>query len=471
MDLLPVVSIQCCVDRRGVCLSIKPKNSDEDLRQHIMEQVEQLIESDDIRGALSMLQGQPPADVAEIVEELDSAEQVSLLRQLAEETAGEVLDELSEGTVREIAEALPGVIARAASYMEPDELADLLNVLDVEKREIVFQNLPAEEARQARSLLEHPSDTAGGIMTPDFVLLASDITAGQAVEITQSSRESETLARLFVSNEEGQLLGHLPFHKLVFAGPNRDLKDLIEPEIATVTPETDQEEVVRLASRYGMDFVPVVDQTDRLIGVVTSDDILEAEQEEVDEDMYRLAGTTEKDPVRATVLRSTRLRLPWLLLTLLGGLGIAFMVSRFENTLEAVQIAFFIPVIPLMGGNVAIQASTIVVRGLAVGDIQFGRLLTFSLKQGVVTLLLAILCGLAAAVLGLLFPNVNQPIAALVGLAVFVAILTAGSLGTLLPLAFDKYGLDPAISAGPFVTILNDVICILIYLLLGAALV
>jgi magnesium transporter len=318
-----------------------------------------------------------------------------------------------------------------------------------------------------RQLLAHESDTAGGIMTPEFVLLSGNITADEAVAVTQRSLESETIAHLFVSDAQNRLLGHLPLHRLVFAHPDRKLRELYDPEVVTVMPETDQEEVVRLATHYGLDVVPVVSEEEELLGVITVDDILEAGREEADEDIYRLAGTTERDPVHATVLRSTRLRLPWLLITLVGGLCIAFLVSRFEATLEAVQIAFFIPLIPLMGGNVAIQASAIVVRGLAVGDIHAGRLLQFILKQGMVTIMLAGCCGVAAGVVGAFFPQVGTILPLVVGVAIAAAITLAGTLGTLLPLAFDRLGLDPAVSAGPFVTLLNDLLCITIYLSLG----
>ncbi|MDP6439621.1 MAG: magnesium transporter, partial [Candidatus Brocadiia bacterium] len=280
------------------------------------------------------------------------------------------------------------------------------------------------------------------------------------------------IAHLFVSDRTNRLLGHLPLHRLVFARPERRLSELLDPETFSVTPQTDQEMVVRLATKYNLQAVPVVDERGEMIGVITVDDIMEAAQEEANEDMYRLAGTGERDPVHAGVLRSTRLRLPWLVLTLLGGSVIAFTVSRFEGALEATgKLAFFIPIIPLMGGNVALQASTIVVRGLAVGDIGRGRIAPFVGKQWLVTAVLALSCGLLAGMLGYLMPGIEPRLALTVGIAVTLAISMAGTLGTVLPLAFDRLGMDPAVSAGPFVTILNDIFCIAIYLVLGTVLV
>lgn len=433
----------------------------------LLEQVEGRLDQDDEPGAADRLREERPEDVAEVLMGLPADEAAAVFRLLSLEMSAEVLGELNPEMVQDLAEAETGSVAGAAGLMQPDELTDVVESLETEQQRAMLGSLPAEAASVVRQLLAHESDTAGGIMTPEFVLLSEDITAARAVEITQSSRESETIAHLFVSDPQNRLLGHLPLHQLVFARPERRLRELYDPEVVTVTTDTDQEEVVRLATHYGLDVVPVVDDEGQMQGVITVDDILEVVREEADEDMYRLAGTTERDPVHATVMRSTRLRLPWLLITLVGGLCIAFLVSRFESTLEAVQIAFFIPLIPLMGGNVAIQASAIVVRGLAVGDIHSGRLLQFVMKQWMVTIMLAACCGLAAGVVGAFFPQMGARLPLVVGIAIATAIMLAGTLGTLLPLAFNHFGLDPAVSAGPFVTLLNDLLCITIYLSLG----
>jgi magnesium transporter len=205
-----------------------------------------------------------------------------------------------------------------------------------------------------------------------------------------------------------------------------------------------------------------------MLGVVTVDDILEAAEQETDEDMYRLAGTGERDPLHASVYDSTRLRLPWLLLSVLDGLFIAFVVSRFEGALRGVvELSFFIPLIPLMGGQVAIQGSTIMVRALALGSIRRTRLARFLGKQVVVALLLAVSCSLAAGVLGAVLVGTGPRVMVAVGLAVAVAIVFAGTLGMIFPLAFNAVGVDPAVSSGPFITMLNDLFCICIYLGLG----
>lgn len=442
---------------------------DEEETLTLAENVLDIVESGDVAGAVDLLESEQPADVAEALMSVDEETRIRLFAELESHVAAEVLDELDQDSVRSLMEEIPDSAARAAEVMEPDELADVLGELGVRERSAMLSRLPAETVSTVRRLLVHRADTAGGIMTPEFVSLPGDLTAAEAIHRTQRSRESETISHLFVCDNENRLLGHLPLHRLVFASAKRELSELYDEEVVTVNPQTDQEEVVRLATRYGLDVVPVVNEGGELRGVITVDDILEAEREEVDEDIYRLAGTGEKDPVHASLSRSIRLRLPWLLITLFGGVCIAFLVSRFEGTLGSVEVAFFIPLIPLMGGNVAIQASAIVVRGLAVGDIRSGGIGAFAMKQWGVTLLLAFLCGGAAGLLAAVMLSTSPALPMVVGVAITASITVAGTLGTLLPLAFDGVGLDPAVSAGPFVTILNDLTCIFIYLGLSNA--
>ncbi|MHC4591162.1 MAG: magnesium transporter [Planctomycetota bacterium] len=420
----------------------------------LLDVVRQCLESGDIDGVKELLDGVRPADVASVLGDLDDEMLASVFRLLDAETGAEVLDELGPDDVQALAQAAPNRVRDAVGEMEPDEAVDVL-----------------EQATAAEQLLPYPPDTAGGLMTTEFVSLPKDVTAREAIEITQRSREAETVGHLFVADQDSRLVGHLPLQALVFAPPDRLVGDLIEDYPHTVTADTDQEELVRAATRYDLAAVPVVDRERRLIGVVTLDDILEAAEKEVDEDMYRLAGTGERDPVHASVYRSTTLRLPWLLLSVLDGLFIAYVLSHFKLVKEP-KLLYFIPLIPLMGGQVAIQASTIMVRGLALGSIRRSMLARFLARQFVITLMLSLCCSGATGVLGwLLVPDVTARVMLAVGLAVCAAILIAGMLGMTLPLAFNMVGIDPAVSAGPFITMLNDLICIFIYTVLGTLLV
>lgn len=436
--------------------------------QDLLEAVRACLEMGDTEGVREVLSGVPAADVATVLDDLDDEMAVQVFRLLDADTGADVLDELPPGDVQALAEAAPARVRDAVGAMEPDEAVDVLELLPEAQAEALLEGLTEEQATAAERLLTYPPDSAGGLMTTQFVSLPKGVTAREAIEITQRSREAETVGHLFVADEAGRLVGHLPLQQLVFAPPERLVGELMEGHPYAVLPETDQEELVRAATRYDLDAVPVVDQRRELIGVVTLDDILEAAEQEVDEDIYRLAGTGERDPVHASVLRSTRLRMPWLLLSVLDGLFIAFVVSRFAGTLETVVgLAFFIPLIPLMGGQVAIQASTIIVRGLALGNLRRSMIRRFLTKQLVITLLLSLCCAVAAGVLGSWLVGTGARLMMAVGLAVGFSILISGMLGMTFPLLFNRIGIDPAVSSGPFITMLNDLICICIYLALG----
>ena len=421
-------------------------------------------------GAKAILEDMPPADAAAIIEELDEGQVGLAFRLLDVRTEAEILGELEPKSVQTIAEDAPRALQEAAGIMEPDEVADVLDMIPDGQAEAILEAFPDEHAEAAERLMGYPADSAGGLMTTEFVVLDCGATCREAIEITQKHRETETVAHLFVADEGRRLVGYLPLQKLVFAAPGERVGDLMESDTFAVGATTDQEELVRSATKYNLDVVPVVDGQQRLIGVVTVDDILEAAEEEADEDMYRLAGTGERDPVHASIYRSARLRLPWLLLSVLDGLFIALVMSRFQSRLH-LGLLFFLPLIPLMGGQVAIQASTIMVRGIAVGSLRREMLAGFLIKQFWITLVLSLCCAAAAGLLGHLFTGEPVQTMMAVGSGVFIAIMIAGTMGMTLPLAFNAVGFDPAVSAGPFITMLNDLICIFIYLLLGMVLI
>lgn len=434
----------------------------------LLSAVRQHMQDGDMEAVAALLSGVPAADVAALLGELDEEQQAPAFRLLDADTRAEVLGELDEDVVRSLAETAPVRLQEAVGRMEPDEMVDVVDMLPADQADALLEKLPEEQAAVAEQLRTYEPDSAGGLMTTEFVQLGREMTAREAIQVTQRSREAETVAHLFVADADGMLVGTLPLAELVFARPETRVGDLMEelPSVATV--ETDQEDLVRAATRYNLDVIPVVDAQQHLAGVVTVDDILEAAEEEADEDMFRLAGTDERDPVRASVYHSTRRRLPWLMLSVFDGLFIAFVVSRFSTTLQMThELSFFIPLIPLMGGQVAIQSSTIMVRAMAVGDIRRGMLLGYMSKQMVINLLLAVCCAAAVGVLGRLLVGAPVDVMSAVGLAVGIAIMFAGTFGMIFPLVFDYVGIDPAVSSGPFITMLNDLFCISIYLVLG----
>jgi magnesium transporter len=361
-------------------------------------------------------------------------------------------------------------VVEVLEELPPDEAADVLGVVDEEDAGRLLEQMEPGIAEQVEQLMEYPADSAGGVMTSDLVKLTQDMTVAEAIRRTQARGAAEGVRYPYVVDDKGTLVGLVPLHELVFKPPDTRIKEIMETDVISVTADTDQEEIGNIVRRYDLNAIPVVDNKKRLIGMVTVDDVIEAIEDEVSEDMYRIAGTGERDPFRGSLPRKIWLRLPWLIITLFGGLLICTVVSRFQGSIvQVVALASFLPIIPLMGGNVAIQASTIVVRGLALGSIEHSGILRLLMREIAVALVLGLLCGMTAGLIAHLLHG-QLALAGVIAAAVFTAVVVAVIMGTVIPLIFNSIGLDPALAAGPFVTILNDLTSVTIYLTLATLL-
>jgi magnesium transporter len=411
-----------------------------------------------------------PLDLAEILKDLEPVHKLLLIDVLSEEQAALVLDETDHRSRRAILEAADEKsIADLVEEMPPDEGADLLGQLPEEKEQAVLEELPREEALEIRELLEYLPTTAGGIMTTELVNLTESMTAAQALEMLREASEAEEIASLYVLDEAGRLKGYVPIRRLVTSSPDKLVGEMLESDVIEVRTDVDQEEVARLVDKYNLSAVPVVDEHGVLKGAVTVDDVIDVIREEVSEDMLRLAGTASHHPTLEPVRRRVLMRLPWLATTLLGGLVTMLLLSHFRPTVQKlIPLIFFMPIIQAMGGNVGLQSSTIMVRGLATGEVDFSRLLRVLSGEVRVGGIIALVCALFTAVVASFFRDPALPLSMFlplaVGLAMFCGITMSALVGTLIPMLCHKVGVDPAVTAGPFITTLNDVISLLIYL-------
>lgn len=439
------------------------------------EQLEDVLSRGSTEELSRLLTGVHPADVADLIAELDPRETAAVFEAMQAESAAEMLDEANLVSQEEILEGADEArVVRALEELAPDEAADVLEAVSEDRADHFVDQMEDEEAREVEELLQFPADSAGRLMTTEFVALSAEATVREAVQFAQENLEPERTDDLYVVDADGRLIGVLPLRALLFTPPDTKIGSLAERDTVNVSVDTDQEEVARLVSKYDLLTIPVCDSGGVLRGIVTVDDVIEVIEEEVSEDMYRLAGTAERDPVHRSVLRKALLRAPWLGITLLGGILCCTVVGRFEARLtEVVALAFFLPLIPLMGGNVAIQASTIMVRGLATGEIGSNNIVQCALREMLVGLLLGVACGavsgLAAYVLTL---HTGRPLilAFVIGSAVLWSVLVAATLGSVIPMVCNLAGADPAIAAGPFVTTINDIASVAIYLSLAALL-
>ncbi len=430
--------------------------------EDIAQDVAQWATDSEVVSALDELH---PTDVADVLEELDIDVRKRVFQLLDNEVAIRVLDELDEDAKQELVGELERrKLQTLVEEMPTDEAADMLALLPPEQTEEVLSGVEEEHALDLRELVEYPPDTAGGIMTKDYLAVTAQHTAQDAVDAIRNTPNAEVISYIYVIDENERLVGVLSLRDILLARPESRLGAIAKTEAVSVETGTDQEEVARMLDKYDFAALPVIDGNGILRGVVTYDDVIDVMEAEASEDIYRLAGTAAQRPTREPAPKRVILRLPWLLITLAGGIVSSQIMLSFGQALEAVvSITFFVPVINGMGGNVGLQSSTVIVRGLATGEVHMSRVASVMLKEIVVGAMIGLICGSAVGIFALL--TLTKPELGLaVALAMFCGITVAALTGTAIPLFCQRLGIDPALAAGPFITTLNDITCLTIYL-------
>ncbi|MFC1584888.1 magnesium transporter [Fibrobacterota bacterium] len=417
---------------------------------------------------LELIKESHPADVAFVLNLLEDEDSCQILKLLDDEIQAEIIPELNDGKRQYMAEHLQHTeLSQIVEEMESDDAADLVGLLDETIQEQVLESVEEEDAREVRELLQHEEDTAGGLMSKEVVAIEHNATVERAIsEIRKAVEETEQIYNVFVvEGQTGELLGTLSLDTLVLAKPNTRVSELME-EIRSVTTAMDQEEVANLAKKYDLVEVPVVDEGNRLVGRITHDDILDVLEEEIEEDIGKMAGTGDEDVHGHSALEVSRKRLTWLVVGLFGGIVAAFIMSRFELALgKILLLAFFVPVIMAMGGIVGLQSSTITVRGLATGEIIQGQIAKRVMRELSISMITGTLCSLLLAVLIILWQG-EVSLGMVVGMSMFCVMLMSTFSGTFIPVVLSRLDIDPAIATGPFVTTLNDILGLGVYFLL-----
>ncbi|MBT8397808.1 MAG: magnesium transporter [Gemmatimonadetes bacterium] len=440
----------------------------------VRERLQELVESGDLSAVGELLEEMHPSDVADLVESLGSDdERVALLQVLPVELASETLAEMDEEEdPGEILAALdPQRGAELLHELEVDDAVDLVGDLEPEERAKILAALPLEEAGEIRGLLRYDEESAGGLMDTLLVRVQGDLTAGQAIaEVRRQGREVEDFYTVFVIDEGHHLLGTVPLDDLILADPLQPVVDLVQPVLASVEPDEDQEEVGRLISRYNLPSVPVVDQFGVLLGRVTFDDVLDVFEAEQTEDLLRFVGTSDEEEIRGTWSETVQTRLPWLALNLITATMAASVIWFFKDTVESIiLLAVLAPIIAALGGNAGTQALAVTVRRISLaGDGEIGtgpfRPVGKELLVGLVNG--AVLGGLIAGI-SLLVPGGNPALGAVVLLAMWGNLIVAGFAGSFVPTILHRFGADPAVASSVFVHTFTDLIGF--FLLLGLA--
>lgn len=422
-----------------------------------------------VRGALEgLISGFHPIDIAFAMEELEPEEREAVFGLLNADEAGIVLEEVADDISVDLAEATDDKqLAEIIDAMAPDAGADMVELLDEEKAHRVLAHIPEEEVAELQELRQYGPDTAGGIMNSDLLYAPQDLRVWQLeahIRNQQVPREMLNYVYVVDNERDRNLIGVVDLRAIISAPADARLGSFMTTDLVSVSPEADQEEVVRLVDTYDLVAVPVVSESGKLLGIVTVDDVIDAIQEEHTEDLSVMAGTSSADLLSTSSVRVATLRLPWLGITFLGTLVSATIVRFLGDSVlsQYLALAAFMPVNAAMAGNAGLQSSTIVVRALALGQARVqsvGKLLARQFGSAVI---IAVACALAAGVAGTLMMS-RWELGLIVGLAMLVSILWATSTGATIPLLFERLGIDPAVSSGPVVTTANDSVSLLTY--------
>ena len=436
------------------------------LSEKLIDDVKAHIERQDREGLLKFIDEMRPADMADLIEHLDPDERLYLFELMEPEGAGDVLVEIESPFQESIISDLDNrAISEIVQELDSDDAADLVGDLPAHRAIEIIEAVEDEVSDELEKLLPYPDDTAGGIMALEFVAVRADSSVKEAVDNIREKREEvENVYYLFVVDDFNRLVGVISMKDLVLETSDRKIGDIMNPEVISVDVTRDQEEVAQLVKKYDLVTIPVVDERYRLVGRITHDDIIDVIEEEADEDISHMAGVIHQEVMEESPMKISRARLPWLIVGLFGGILAAAVINQFEASIEKIiALAFFFPVIMAMGGSTGTQAATIIVRGLATGDISLmniGRRLWVEMK---VAFFNGIICGILLGIIVSIWLS-DAGLGFVVALSLILIVLNAGFIGAAVPLAMKKLNIDPALATGPFVTTLNDILSLLIYL-------
>ena len=438
-----------------------------DLQNKFLASVDKLFERKQFKSLKELLSTMEPADIAEILAEKAATERAFLFRLLPKDLAIEVF-EFMEGTEREelLANFTDLEVASIIEEMSDDDRTALFDELPAKTVKKLLAHLSPEERKLANALLNYPADSAGRIMTPEFIDLKEGMTVAKALErIRATAAKKETIYTSFVVSPERRLKGTVHLEDLILAAPETPLTDVMDGQPVFVTTATDQEEAAKTMSRYDLQTIPVVDKEERLVGILTFDDILDVIQEEATEDFERMAGIqpVEENYLEAGVVTLARKRLTWLLVCIVTQLFSSFILQSYTFALEsAVALAFFIPMLIGTGGNTGTQAATLVIRGFTLGEIiktDIHKVLSKEILSGL--LLggsLAVLASVRAWMMG-----TGAGIAITVAISVVGVVMLGNLVGAILPFIAKRFRIDPAVMSGPFITTVVDILGLLLY--------
>jgi len=442
-----------------------------ELTREYISNLKEQIEQNDEKSVADLVSNLHPADIADIFDELNIEEAKYVYLHVDTEKGADILIEMEDDTRERFLKALSGeeIAIQFIKEMDSDDAADVIGELSEQRQEEILQHIQdMEQAGEIVDLLSYDEDTAGGLMAKELIKVNVNWNIPTCIrEMRKQAADVDEVYYVYVVDDDDVLYGLLSLKRLLLASPKASIKNIYTADIISVKTDTHSEEVANIMEKYDLVALPVIDSINRLMGRITIDDVVDVIREEAERDYQLASGIAEDVEPSDNALLLTRARIPWLFIGLIGGVVAAIVLSRYEEDLGMYpEMVFFIPLIAAMGGNVGVQSSAIIVQGIAANTIGIestGRKLFKELTVAMIngTVLSALMLGYN------LIRQESLALTATVSISLFSVILFASLFGTFIPLILDRYKIDPALATGPFITTLNDIVGLAIYLMMG----
>lgn len=438
-----------------------------ELSKEYLESLREGIEIQDNQFITESLEGANVADIAAILDELNLDEAIYVLRLLSPSTAADILIELDEDSlIKVIREMEASELAALIDQMESDDAVDILILMPSKEREDVISYLQEKEkSANILDLLRYDEYSAGGLMAKEFIKANQNWNVVQTIEeIRRQAEKVEKIYSIYVVDNKQHLLGRVSLKKIILSSSDTKISDIYEPELISVPTHMDGEEVAEIMRKYDLESVPVVNAKNKLVGRITVDDILDLIREQSEEDMQAMTGISADIEESDSVFKISKARLPWLLIGVIGGLMGAQIIGFFEDGLSKyIALASFIPLVAATGGNVGIQSSSLVVQTLASKSVFNDTAWQRFIKGLLIAVVNGIVLGTFVFAVVVFIYGFESIFGLTIGLAMFCVVLLASFMGTVTPLVLDKFGINPAIASGPFITTANDLLGLAVY--------
>ncbi len=437
--------------------------------------IEKLLKEKHYDLLLSKLSALEPADAADIFETLEADSLKILFSKLDNETASEILSEIEDGELEDVVDAISDDdLSEIIDEMPLDEATDIIGELEDDEKEEVLESFNDEKRAEIEGLLLYDEDSAGGLMTPEFCAMNSNFTVQQAITKLTASEFSDPISMIFIVDGKEKLIGSIWVSNLLAKPKSLRLHQVMEENPICSLVDEDQEDIAYKFRKYDLYAMPVVDKKNILVGRITVDDVMDVIYEEADENMAHMAGAPDIEKHEESPFAIVRLRLPWILITMVAGLLISVIVEKISGLKNADSLAAFVPVIMAMGGNTGMQSSAVTIRRLALSGDEYDMIFKVFMRELFVGIMMGLVCGLCSALIVYTTLNICNAetansyyaLAGIVGFSMWVAMSFAATAGAVCPIILNKFKIDPAVASGPFITTGNDLAASVIYFML-----